>query len=195
MTRVAASAGLSISRMSISAPARTLQSQLEIEPARIDYVVNSHLHFDHTGGNALLPNARVVIQRREWDAGRTPELIKANAYDPRDYDLGHPVMQVEDEHDLFSDGSVVMFPTFGHTPGHQSLKLKLGTGEIVLAADACYLRQTLEELHLPKIVHDPAEMLRSLEALRRMRDAGARIFYGHDPEFWREVPQAPLLVV
>jgi hypothetical protein len=87
-------------------------TQLEIDPGRVEYVVNSHLHFDHTGGNALLPNARIVIQHREWEAGRTPELMKANAYDPRDYDLGHLVMQVQGEHDLFGDGSVVMFPTY-----------------------------------------------------------------------------------
>jgi hypothetical protein len=34
-------------------------------------------------------------------------------------------------------------------------------------------------------------MMRSLLSLRRLRDAGARIFYGHDPEFWAGVPQAP----
>jgi N-acyl homoserine lactone hydrolase len=156
--------------------------------------VNSHLHFDHTGGNALLPNARIVIQRREWEAGRNPELMKANGYDPLDYDLGQPVLQVEGDHDLFGDGSVVMFPTYGHTPGHQSLRLKLDSGDVVLTGDACYFKQTLDELHLPKIVHDRADMLRSLEILRQLRAAGARIFYGHDPEFWREVPQAPMPV-
>jgi len=165
---------------------------LEIDPGRIDYVVSSHLHFDHVGGNALLPNARVVIQAREWDAGRVPELMQANAYDPRDYDLGHSIMQIDGDHDLFGDGSVVLFATYGHTPGHQSLRLKLASGEVVLAGDSCYLRQTLEDLDLPKHAHDRAQMIESLQMLRRLRAAGARIFYGHDPEFWSDVPQAPL---
>jgi glyoxylase-like metal-dependent hydrolase (beta-lactamase superfamily II) len=39
-----------------------------VDPARIDYMINSHLHFDHVGGNADLPNAKMVVQRREWDA-------------------------------------------------------------------------------------------------------------------------------
>jgi glyoxylase-like metal-dependent hydrolase (beta-lactamase superfamily II) len=39
------------------------------DPARIDLVINSHLHFDHVGGNALVPNATVMIQKREWEAG------------------------------------------------------------------------------------------------------------------------------
>ena len=34
-------------------------------------------------------------------------------------------------------------------------------------------------------------MLASLRHLRALRDAGARLFYGHDPEFWATVPQAP----
>jgi glyoxylase-like metal-dependent hydrolase (beta-lactamase superfamily II) len=169
-------------------------AQLGIEPESIDYIINSHLHFDHTGGNFLVPNARIVIQRREWEAGRLPEMMKANSYNPRDYDLGHLVVQVDGSHDLFGDGTVVTIPTYGHTPGHQSLKIKLGSGEIVLAADACYLRKTLEELHLPKLVYDRSQMLESLLLLRRLQAAGARIFYGHDPDFWRQVPQAPLLI-
>ncbi len=38
-------------------------------------------------------------------------------------------------------------------------------------------------------------MLESLFLLRKLQSAGARIFYGHDPSFWRQVPQAPLEIV
>ncbi|TMA34784.1 MAG: MBL fold metallo-hydrolase, partial [Deltaproteobacteria bacterium] len=103
----------------------------------------------------------------------------------------HEVLAVDGEHDLFGDGSVVCLPTYGHTPGHQSLRVRLAGGDAVLTADACYLRRTLEELHLPAIVHDPAAMLAALHRLRELQQAGARIFYGHDPEFWATVPQAP----
>jgi glyoxylase-like metal-dependent hydrolase (beta-lactamase superfamily II) len=37
----------------------------------------------------------------------------------------------------YCDGTVVCLPTHGHTPGHQSLRLRLDSGEVVLAADAC----------------------------------------------------------
>ena len=170
-------------------------AQLDVDAERVDYVVNSHLHFDHAGGNALVPNARVIVQEREWEAGRTPELIEANAYHPGDYEHGHLVRRVNGEFDLFGDGSVVTVPTFGHTPGHQSLKLKLSGGCVVLAADACYFRESLMNLHLPRLVHDRAQMLQSLLLLRKLQRQGARIFYGHDPEFWRQVPKAPLAVV
>ena len=165
--------------------------QLEVDPSRVEYLVNSHLHFDHTGGNELVPNAKVIIQEREWEAGRTPELMKANGYKPVDYDHGHLVETVNGEHDLFGDGRIVTVPTFGHTPGHQSLKVRLDSGDVVLTADACYLRETLSNLHLPALVYDRGQMLNSLLLLRKLEKAGARIFYGHDPEFWARVPQAP----
>lgn len=174
---------------------RSRLQQMDIDPDRIRYLINSHLHFDHTGGNELIPNARVIIQETEWEAGKTPELVQANAYNPINYDLGHLVQRVKGEFDLFGDGTIVTIPTFGHTPGHQSLRVRLPSGEIVLAADACYFCETLANLHLPALVFDRAKMINSLLLLRKLQRNGARIFYGHDPEFWRDVPQAPLVVV
>jgi len=164
---------------------------LEIDPASIRLLVTSHLHFDHVGGNASLPNARVVVQRREWEAGRDPDLVRRNYYDPRDYDLGHDLLLLDGEHDLFGDGSVVCVPTYGHTPGHQSLRLRTGSGELVLTADACYLRRTLERLQLPGTVFDREAMLASLQRLRALESAGARLLFGHDAEQWQSLPRAP----
>lgn len=164
---------------------------LEVAPESIDLLVNSHLHFDHTGGNEQVPNATLVVQRREWEAGRDPDLMRANFYDPKDYDLGHPLRLADGEEDLFGDGSVVCVPTYGHTPGHQSLRLRVGSRDILLAADTCYLRRSLDEMHLPPIGHDDAAQAEVLRRLRELRAAGTEIFFGHDPEFWSEVPQAP----
>ena len=168
---------------------------VEVAPDRVDFLVNSHLHFDHAGGNELVPNARLVVQRAEWEAAHTPELIAANGYAPHDFEHGHDLVLAEGEHDLFGDGSVVCIPTYGHTPGHQSLRVRLPGGDVVLCGDACYFRRTLDELALPAILHDEAAMLASLERLRALERAGAQIFYGHDPEFWAGVPQAPAEVV
>ena len=99
---------------------------------------------------------------------------------------------MDGEHDVFGDGSVVCLPTYGHTPGHQSLRLRLDRGEVVLAADACYFCQTLRERRLPRNMYDREAMLASLDRLAALEQSGARIFFGHDPEFWRTVPQAPV---
>ena len=89
---------------------------------------------------------------------------------------------------------IVCVPTHGHTPGHQSLRVRLDSGAVVLTGDACYLRRTLEDLHLPNVVFDREQMLASLRALGVLAKGGDRIFFGHDPEFWASVPQAPVAI-
>ncbi|HEV8032726.1 MAG TPA: N-acyl homoserine lactonase family protein [Stellaceae bacterium] len=175
-------------------PGEEIGTQLEAlgrDPGRIDLIVNSHFHFDHVGGNALIPNATMLVQRREWDAGMDPDSAAKRGFNPRDFDLGHKLRLVDGEHDVFGDGSVVCLPTHGHTPGHQSLKLHLPGGEVVLAADSCYFCRTLRERRLPRFAYDKEAMLASLDRLAALEAGGARIFFGHDPEFWQTVPQAP----
>jgi N-acyl homoserine lactone hydrolase len=164
------------------------------DPAKIDLIINSHFHFDHVGGNGLIPNATMVVQRREWDAGMDPDAARRSGFDPRDFDLGHKLRLVDGEHDVFGDGSVVCLPTRGHTPGHQSLKLRLAGGDVVLAADSCYFCRTLRERRLPRFAHDHEAMHASLDRLTELEANGARIFFGHDPEFWQSVPQAPTVL-
>jgi glyoxylase-like metal-dependent hydrolase (beta-lactamase superfamily II) len=164
---------------------------IDRDPERIDLVVVSHFHFDHVGGNSLIPNAVVVVQEREWEAGMDPDLAARHGFDRRDFDLGHRLRKISGEHDLFGDGSVLCLPTPGHTPGHQSLRLRLDRGEVVLAADACYFCRTLRERRLPRFAHDREAMRATLDRLERLAAGGARIFFGHDAEFWKGVPQAP----
>lgn len=178
-------------------PGEEIAARLEAigrDPAKIDIIVNSHFHFDHVGGNALIPNATMVVQRREWEAAMDPDLAAPHGFNRSDFDLGHKVVRVEGSHDLFGDGSLVCLPTYGHTPGHQSLKVRLASGDIVLAADACYFCRTLRERRLPRRVQDREATLASLDKLARLEAAGARIFFGHDGEFWKGVPQAPAAI-
>lgn len=168
---------------------------LDVDVGDIDMVINSHLHFDHAGGNAFIPDARILVQKDEWHAAHEPDFIESFAYQPEEYDLGQDIVLINGAHDLFGDGSVTLIPTPGHTPGHQSLLIKTKQRQILLAGDACYLRRTLEEMRLPAIVHDADQMLKSLQTLKKLEAKGAEIFYGHDPEFWSAVPQAPARVL
>lgn len=164
---------------------------LGVAPHDIRFLILSHLHFDHAGGNELLPDATLLVQRREWEAGRDPDLAAINGFDRKDYDHGHALRLVDGEYDVFGDGAVVCVPTHGHTPGHQSLRVRTAGGDVVLTADACYLRRNLEEMKLPPIVFDADDMRASLQRLKALRDAGARLVFGHDPVAWAAVPQAP----
>lgn len=163
---------------------------MQLGPEGVDIVINSHLHFDHCGGNSQLPNADILIQRRELEHARAVE--SANGYLLGDWDTGQRLRTVDGEHDVFGDGAVVCIPTYGHTPGHQSLRVRteLG-GEFVLCGDACYLRDSLEKLYTPGVIADREAALAVFHRLREMQARGATIMYGHDPDFWAQVPQAP----
>jgi glyoxylase-like metal-dependent hydrolase (beta-lactamase superfamily II) len=160
---------------------------LEIEP---DMVVCSHLHFDHCGGNALLGDVPIVVQRTEWDAAHGGD--PSAAYLPADFDTGQDVRLVDGEHDVFGDGSVVCIPTPGHTAGHQSLRVRTASREVLLTGDACYFRESLETSKLPLFSHDREQQLRTFGALRALEAAGAHLVFGHDPAQWTDDTPQPL---
>jgi N-acyl homoserine lactone hydrolase len=164
--------------------------ELEVDPAQIKWIINSHLHLDHAGGNHMLPNATVIVQDSEWEFGLSGE---DGAYTTEDFDTGQTVKRVIGEHDLFGDGSVILLPTPGHTPGHQSARVRTATGEAVLAGDCCNFRRSLDELRMPDQVYHADHYYGSLQRLSALRRAGAQIFFGHDPDFWATVPQAETL--
>jgi len=159
-----------------------------VDPQKVRWIINSHLHADHCGGNASVPNATVIVQRRELESARS--LIGTPNYDAADFETGHDTLVIDGEYDLYGDGSVVVFPTYGHTAGHQCARVRLSKGDVVLAGDCCYLKRSLDEMRLPRHVYNKDESLRVLELLSDLKRKGTRIFYGHDGEFWKNIPQA-----
>lgn len=178
-----------------SSPGESVAANLErldIDPARVRWAVVSHLHFDHVGGLHQLPNATLVVQRREWDAGHDRETARAYYLRRTYFDLGHEVKLVDGEHDLFGDGSAVTIPSFGHTPGHQSLRVRNAQGDHILVGDACYNCETVESRSFPAF-SDHAAMNRSLDNLLALRRPETVMVFGHDPGQWGETPVLPAL--
>jgi N-acyl homoserine lactone hydrolase len=160
---------------------------INVDPGSVDWIINSHFHADHCGGNASIPNATIIVQRRELHAARAS--ADGRLYHKDDFDIGHPLLEIEGEYDLYGDRSVTLFPSYGHTPGHQCARIKLPKGDVVLTADCCYLRRSLDELRIPPHNFDRELSFATLRRLRDMRAGGARIFFGHDGEFWKSMPQ------
>ena len=106
-------------------------------------IVLTHLHFDHAGNLDAFPGVEVVVQRDEWNAGQDPNYGDIG-YAPIDY-AGIAPRLVDGHTDLFGDGNVTLCPTFGHTPGHQSVAVRLDDRHrVVIAGDACYFPENLD---------------------------------------------------
>lgn len=162
--------------------------QRGIRATDIDLIVYSHLHFDHAGGTEEIPDARIVVQEAEWQAGHDRKLIERGVYSPADFDHGHDVEEIDGEHDLFGDGLIRCLPTPGHTPGHQSLRVELDSGPVVLTGDCVYFEQMLEDMAVPRFGHDLELQRRSMVELAAMRSDGCRLLFGHDLPQLEELP-------
>ena len=168
---------------------------LGLKPADVTHVINSHFHFDHCGCNTVFPHATFIVQRAEMEMARSPGGRSNPAYNSADWDHPFDYRLVDGEHDVFSDGTLVLIPTAGHTPGHQSLRVRAAPDVVfVLTADACYSRAHLDREVIPRAVWNVKTMLDSYSRLRALEERwGCHLIFGHDPDQWarmRRVPEA-----
>jgi glyoxylase-like metal-dependent hydrolase (beta-lactamase superfamily II) len=122
-------------------------AELGLGPDAIDVVVNSHLHFDHCGGNTVkaadgtwapaFPRARYVVQRGEWEQALHPVERDRPSYRPARLNA----LAAAGRLDLV-DGVVAIaegvetVPVAGHTAHHQGVKVTSGGRTFFYAADA-----------------------------------------------------------
>lgn len=160
----------------------------QVDVTTLTRVVITHLHFDHAGALALLPRSvPVVLQRSEWEGAHDEATVRRNFFYPRDYQAldDRDLVLVDGDHDLLGDGSITLLQTPGHTPGHQSVML----GErLILGADVAHFSATLDDKRFPAFADDYSAQALSADRLRRLRDAGATVVPGHDPDVLRPGP-------
>jgi N-acyl homoserine lactone hydrolase len=171
---------------------------IDIAPHDVRYVVQSHLHLDHTGAIGRFPKAQYIVQRIEYDYAFKPHWFSAGAYIRADFDrpgLNWKFLGGEftDNYDLFGDGTVRMIFTPGHSPGHQSFLITLPqTGPVLLTIDAAYTVDHWENKALPGLVVSSAQAADSVAKLRRIAaDTSATVVTGHDPVTWKGFRKAP----
>ncbi len=140
----------------------------------LDLVINTHLHFDHAGGNTFFAGVPVAVQSAEL------EVANSDAYLPV-WDT--PGLQFRVENGDWSPlPGVQMLHTPGHTPGHQSMLIRLPSGPLLFTWDAVY---TEEHWRTGKLgaVSDVAAARESIERLQDLA-RGARVIFGHDRAQW-----------
>jgi glyoxylase-like metal-dependent hydrolase (beta-lactamase superfamily II) len=156
---------------------KTLASQLEqlgVKPSDIKYVAVSHTHPDHIGNVEMFPQAVLLVQKVEYE---WPGANNAPRFKPE-----HPVTKLEGDKDVFGDGSITIVSTPGHTPGHQSLLVKLPkTGALLLSGDAVHFQSNWENRRVPALNTGPEQTRTSMQ---RMADIlakeNATLWINHD---------------
>ena len=156
---------------------KTLAAQLEglgLKPADVKYLAISHSHPDHIGNVGLFPQAMLLVQRAEYE---WPTPFGAGRFKPE-----QPVTKVEGDHDVFGDGSVTILATPGHTPGHQSLLVKLPkTGALVLSGDAVHFKSNWENRGIPSNNTDKDQTLASMQRIADvLAKEKAQLWINHD---------------
>jgi glyoxylase-like metal-dependent hydrolase (beta-lactamase superfamily II) len=165
--------------------------RLGLGPDDVDLVVCSHLHMDHCGANEFFPRATCIVHSRELQTARDPA-SEGRGYFRADWDHPTKWREVEGEEDLFDDGRVVLVPAPGHTPGTMMALVALDrTGTVLLASDAVYTRENLDLDLAPRQNWDAEAWHRSAAEIRRWRERGALVVYGHDPEQSEILQQGP----
>jgi N-acyl homoserine lactone hydrolase len=162
-------------------PEQNLKAQLAqhgLKPQDIDVVVNTHLHFDHCGNNALFPGAKFIVQAKEFDYALKPERFQEASYVRElfdfkaDYQLVHGEFRLSDE--------VWLVPTQGHSIGHQSVVVKTADKSYVYCGDAAPLRENLERRNIPGVLYCSHHALESIDRLKAI--GNAVYIYSHDNE-------------
>jgi glyoxylase-like metal-dependent hydrolase (beta-lactamase superfamily II) len=159
----------------------------------------SHSHGDHSGNANRFggPTNYVYMQRAEYAAlfGGEPQkynFIAANFETLR----SSRVQQLDGDYDVFGDGSVIIKSTPGHTPGHQSLFVRLRKhGPVLLTGDMVHLVYSWENRVVPGFNYDIAASGRSIDAMKEfVKQTGADVWVTHDKVQHVLIPKAPNFV-
>jgi len=169
--------------------------EIGVSPADITHFAMSHSHPDHTGNANLFAGATIYMQQAEYDAAFGPD-PRRFGYNPATYDrlrTSH-IVKLQGDHDVFGDGSVVIKATPGHTPGHQSLFVRLPkSAPVLLSGDFVHLTANWEAKRVPSINFDKELSLRSMQEMDAfLKQTGARLWINHDFEQAQTIKRAPL---
>jgi glyoxylase-like metal-dependent hydrolase (beta-lactamase superfamily II) len=169
--------------------------RIEMRPDDIDFLAISHVHFDHMGQAASVPNAHLLIGAADFELLFSGQAPKA-AFDP---DLLRPWAEsdnktlIRGDHDVFGDGRVMILSAPGHTPGHQVLLVELeNAGRVMLSGDLYHFKENRLHRRLPDFNTSRADTLASMDRIEAyLKNIGARLIIQHDRPTFDAMPKAP----
>jgi glyoxylase-like metal-dependent hydrolase (beta-lactamase superfamily II) len=176
---------------------KTLASQLSevgVAPTDISRLAISHFHGDHCGNANLFTAATLYIQEPEYEAAFGAEPAKFN-FSPNLYEKlrGNPVVKLNGDFDVFGDGSVVILSTPGHTPGHQSLLVRLPkTGAVILSGDMVHFEENWINRRVPARNYNREQSAQSMDKVADVLSReNAKLWINHDKTQTERIPKAP----
>ena len=183
---------------------RSLLSQLAqigYSPADITYLALSHYHGDHVANANEFAGSTWIVQKVERDFMFAPRPANAAAKGPATpnralyeaLEKSKTMLLHSEDHDVFGDGTVVIKFTPGHTPGHQSLFLKLAkTGPVVLSGDLYHYPEEMTLKRIPTFDFNKEQTAASRVALEKfVKDNKAQLWIQHDAANGAKLKKAP----
>jgi N-acyl homoserine lactone hydrolase len=151
-------------------------AELDMSPADISLVINTHLHFDHCGQNAVFKHAPFYVQRAELARARRESAALSEWFDF----MGARFELLDGDAEILPGLSVIATP--GHTAGHQCVVVQAGDGSPdLLIGDAAYTPREYfgppGQALLPGQAADPLSWQESIARVRSM--APSRVHFCH----------------
>jgi glyoxylase-like metal-dependent hydrolase (beta-lactamase superfamily II) len=167
--------------------------QLGLSPEQLDYVVLSHLHFDHAGNVKMFAKtgAKLVCNAAEKEFAFGFEGLFTGAHLKTDYE-GLDFETVSGDTEFLPGVTLIEAP--GHTPGTMAMQLDLpDSGSMIFTSDAVYMGDSYGPPATPAaIVNDLSAWYASVEKIRGIAERDqAQVVFGHDAEQLRKLRLAP----
>lgn len=162
-------------------------SDIGFDPADVEHVVISHLHFDHTGGMGLFPDAQFYLGAGEMRYALDPDAHLCNLYRAEELTAAqnYRLRETDCDLDLFGDSSITLLLLPGHSPGSLALQVELPSRTVLLSGDVVHTQAAFASGSAFPLDQDGVAAVHSIERLRSIQEqSGAQLWVGHDPDDW-----------
>ncbi len=182
------SAPQKLNNFTVDRPLLPQLAAIGYSPANITYLALSHYHGDHVANASLFAGSTWIVQKGDRDkifgprpAVRPPGGVPDLKYF-EDLASSKTILLNGEDHDVFGDGTVVIKSTPGHTPGHQSLFLKLPhTGNVLLAGDLYHYPEEIASGKTPSFDSDKEQTVKSRAMIQEfVKENHAQLWIQHD---------------